>query len=81
MSLESRVVLMGAGKRARTEGIPGSSRRQLVTLRILWDFPGGPVVRTPCFHCQEYFVSVCSWGQKLDCSGLNNSWGQKKIPG
>ena len=20
----------------------------------LWDFPGGPVVKTPCFHCRGH---------------------------
>ena len=27
---------------------------------MFWDFPGGPVVRIPCFHCREH-----DWGTKI----------------
>ena len=25
-----------------------------VTIQHFWDFPGGPVVKTPCFHCRGH---------------------------
>ena len=26
----------------------------MTALKLLWEFPGGPVVRTPCFHCRGH---------------------------
>ena len=29
---------------------------------MCWDFPGGPVVRTPCFHCRG---NGFDWGTRI----------------
>ena len=31
-----------------------------IHLRITWDFPGGPGVRTPCFHCRRHRFDLWS---------------------
>ena len=34
---------------------------------ISWDFPGGPVVKTPCFQCSNTggAGSIPGWGTKI----------------
>ena len=27
---------------------------------FLWDLPGGPVVKIPCFHCSDHRLDSCS---------------------
>ena len=40
---------------------------------IIWDFSGGPVVKTPCFHCRGLrFIS--GWETKI-----HMLWGMAKI--
>ena len=44
------------------------------------DFPGGPVVKTPCFHCRRHgfdlsFGLIPGWGTKIPHAA---SQGQKK---
>ena len=52
------------------------SKKKQKTKNKPWDFPGGPVVKTLCFHCRESRV----WS--LACQGIKiphaKRWGQKK---
>ena len=40
-----------AGLRARHLSAGVSEKQEVKSKCCVWDFPGGPVVKTPCFHC------------------------------
>lgn len=41
-----------------------------------WDFPGGPVVKTPCFHCRGCRFNPRPGNQDAAC---HKAWPKKKI--
>ena len=40
-----------------------------------WDFPGGPVVKTPCFHCRGLRFNPWPGNQDVACHKV---WPKKK---
>ena len=49
-----------------------------------WDFPGGPVVKIPCFHCKEhkfkFLVRELRSHMVQPKVGMGGEGGEKRVP-
>ena len=57
--------------RARPWGPPGHHKGLGFNFKLAGgDFPGGPVVRMPCFHCRGHRFNSWSWNQDPACHSV-----------
>ena len=51
---------------------PGNNKCKIYGIKTSWrDFPGGPVIKTPCFHCRDT-GSIPGQGAKIPHDKLHN---------